>query len=251
MNKTIQGIGHVFYPESCPIENVIEYILPFYNCCISPIHNRDKLKNGQIKKAHFHLLFQGKLSEKDKRYISKITTMNYFENLFSLADSYSYLFHWNNSTNWFILNKAQYWSADIIYSERWNDNNELLQCCSSSVAYTLSDIFSFINDFSILEIYEIYDYALSINDDNLLNTISRYDRQISGYLRSRRFAKRDNAITLKNKLRDEFFEDNTLLEFKGSYIDLHSYKVALEQKFIEEKFYDGLQKINCPIDLDK
>lgn len=250
MNKTIQGVGHVFYSDSCPLENVIEYILPLYNCCVSPIHNRDQTKDGKIKKAHYHLLFQGKLSEKDKRYISKITTMNYFENLFSLADSYSYLFHWNNKSNWFIPNKAQYWSADIVHSERWNENNELLYTCCNTVNYSFSDILLLINSQSFAEIYMLYDYALSINDSLLLDTICRYDRQISNYLRSRRFAERDNAITLKNKLRDEFLEDNTLLEFKGSYIDLHSYKVALEQKYVEEKFFDGLTKINFPIDIE-
>lgn len=114
MSKNIiQGLGHVFYPESCPLENIIDLILPKYNCCVSPIHDRDIKEDGTIKKSHYHLLFVGKLTDKDKRYISKITTMNYFEPLYDINASYLYLFHWSSKTNWFIPGKAHYWSADI------------------------------------------------------------------------------------------------------------------------------------------
>lgn len=120
MNKTILGTLQVFYPESCPIENVLEHILPYYPCAISPIHNRDKDSKGNLKKPHYHIMFLGKLSEKDKRYISSITTMKFFEPCYDLDGAYFYLYHWTMKTNWFIDGKAQYWSSDIIKSESFD-----------------------------------------------------------------------------------------------------------------------------------
>lgn len=249
MNKTIQGVGHIFYPESCPVENIIEYVFPNYPCAISPIHNRDKDRNGKLKKAHYHLLFQGKLTEKDKKYISKFTGIAYFENIYSFYDAYLYLYHWNRKTDWFIPNKAQYWSADIIYSERWSDDYTDRTIDNSS-DITIRDIFNIIRVNSITEIKELYDYALDNNDDSFFNVTFKYERQIGNYIRSIRCSERPNVNNLMGKLKREAYMDNTLLEYKGSYIDLHSYRVALEMKYRDESIIDGLTKINFPIDIE-
>ena len=200
MNKTIQGVGHLFYPDSCPIENIIEYVLPIYPCAISPIHNRDLTRDGKLKKAHYHLLFQGKLSEKDKKYISKFTGMIYFENIYSFYDAYLYLYHWDGTTNWFIPNKAQYWSADVIYSERWS-YEYTNRFVDNSSSITIHDIFVYIRDNNVCEIKELYELALDSCDDSMFNIVLKYERQIGNYIRSIRCAERPNVNNLMGKLK--------------------------------------------------
>lgn len=236
--NVIKAIGHVFYPESCPLDNVLEHILDKYNCCISPIHDRDLNKNGTLKKPHYHMLFQGNLSEKDKKYISKITTMNYFEQLYDLNASYDYLYHWCTKTDWFLPNKAQYWSADIIYSERWTEVKKVLP---------KEDLFlRLVNDMTLC--YEFSDFVnfLTTIDDMIYREycLKNY-HLIDTYIRSNRNKSRIEKKKIPDsKIHDENFEDSTYIHnINGEKkCDLRTDNLA-RQCTIENE-------INFPIDVE-
>lgn len=236
-NKSIKGIGHVFYPESCPIDNVLEHILDKYNCCISPVHDRDLTRDGILKKKHYHILFQGKLSAKDKRYISSITTMNYFEDLYDLRASYDYLYHWKTSDNWFIKGKAQYWKADIIYSERWSDlpNDDVKEdffrrmVDDMSLCCEFSDFINFLSDIDDIP-YREY----------CLKNVHLIDR----YIISNKFKNRNQKSGIPiNQLKTEEWQDSTKVHNmqNAELMDLRTY--------VNTKFQDIENKIDFPIDI--
>lgn len=253
MNKTIQGAGHVFYPDSCPIENIIEYVLPIYPCAISPIHDKDKNKDGSLKKAHYHLLFQGKLTEKDKKYISKFTGINYYESIYDFLNAYGYLYHYNIRENIWYSNKTAYWKIDIKYSERWSDDYVLrFSENRTNNIYDFNSLLTMVRDKEFTEMYQLYDFALDNPNTNAMDIICKYSTQFERYIKSYRFSQRDNGVSIRAKLLDELFEDTKLLEIKkGCYIDLRSYKTALEMKYQEEKFFESLSKIPMPIDIEE
>lgn len=208
--NVVVGVGHVFYPESCPIENIENFILPNYNVACSPLHDRDKKADGTLKKPHYHLLFIGKLSEKDKRYIEKITGMKHFESLYDLKQSYYYLYHWDGKTNWFIKNKAQYWSADIKKGELFDydvrnddsseNNNDYFSCMLNDLQclHCFQDFFLFINN---------------SNDEKYKEYCLKYHSFISNYYRNNGntvFDREDNRydINKANRRRKrEFYND--------------------------------------------
>lgn len=238
MNKTIKGIGHVFYPESCPLENVLNFVLDNYNCCISPIHNRDISKDGKLKKPHYHILFQGNLSREDKNRISKITTMNYFEQLYDLESSYDYLYHWNPKTNWFIPDKAQYWSADIIYSERWTEVKK---------AFPKEDFFlRLVNDMTLCyEFSDFVNFLTTIDDMAYREYCLKNYHLIDTYIRSNRNKSRIEKKKIPNsKIQLENFEDSTYIHNMKSerVCDLRTENLA-RQCEIEEK-------IDFPLDIE-
>lgn len=181
--NVILGISHVIYPESCPIDNVIEHVLPYYPVAISPIHNRDLDSKGNLKKPHYHLLFQGKLSEKDKRYISNITTMKYFEPAFDMSASYFYLYHWNTKTNWFFDGKAQYWSADIIKSETFS--------FVPSLDLDVTDYFLLMVDYlrSFTEFSDFINFLAYQNDEEFRKYCLNHIPLINNYINSNRSKK--------------------------------------------------------------
>ena len=118
--NVIQGYAHVIYPDSCPLSNIYEYIVPKYPVAISPLHDKDINAMGQPKKPHYHLLFNARLSLKDRSFISRITTMNYFESVFSLDSYFHYLWHWDLKTNNYIDGKAQYKRDDVFMSDTFS-----------------------------------------------------------------------------------------------------------------------------------
>lgn len=121
MNKKIMGVGAIIYAEQeFGIEQFKLNIMNRYNCCISPLHDKDLKADGSPKKAHYHILFAQKLLEKDKRDLSIYVANGYFENIFDLPSAFNYLYHWNIKENFWYKNKAHYCKDYITYSENFN-----------------------------------------------------------------------------------------------------------------------------------
>lgn len=227
--KVIQGVGHVFYPDSCPVDNVIEHIFPRFKVCMSPIHNRDLDKNGTLKKAHYHLLFIGNLSQADKNYISKITTMKYFEPIYCFDGAYHYLYHWDKKTDWYLPDKAHYWSADIKRSDLFeyeSDSNnssdnypyllfDLLQMCTG-----FADFFRYVRD---LEDMDFFSYCLSKNtfinnyyrSCDIGSRVSDSDRIKSKHIREKNDYFVDDYNRIKYSAEVDLIDNNPFIGFKS------------------------------------
>ena len=102
--------GTIVYPESAPenwIDTLEEQHIP---ALISPLHDKDLDKNGNLKKPHHHiiLLFDGlKTKEQAEEIFSLIGGVG-TEKIKSLKSYTRYLCHLDNTK------KAQYDTADII-----------------------------------------------------------------------------------------------------------------------------------------
>lgn len=174
----IQGYAHVIYPESCPIDNIYEFIVPKYPVAISPLHDKDLNANGDPKKPHYHLLFNARLSQKDRAYISRITTMMYFETVYSLDGYFHYLFHWDAKKGCYIDGKAQYKRDDIFMSDTFSLDDvkperdlfrELLLCLREHD----------LNNFA-----QLTDFLASLDDDEMLKYFIKHFYLFERYLNS-------------------------------------------------------------------
>lgn len=219
MNKIIQGMACVVYPESCDIDNIYDYIFPNFPCALSPLHNRDLKPDGDYKKPHYHLLFKGKLTEKNKTYIGKILNVKYFENIYDFTEYYHYLYHFSFRKNEWIFNKAAYWKIDIKHSDSFNlddsDNikplEELKNLCDSF--YEISDF----SDFIFSDRPELV--------DEFLKHFHFFDR----YINSKRY-RHDNVVfhtyqQIINDLRDEIKEKNSIID---SFRSVQYKQISLE-----------------------
>lgn len=121
MNKKIVGVGAVIYTDNpLSIEVFKERMLNKYNCCISPLHDRDIKADGTLKKPHYHILFVGKLLERDKKELSVYVANGYFEYLYDLSSAYNYLYHWDIKNACWYKNKAHYCKDFITYSDNFD-----------------------------------------------------------------------------------------------------------------------------------
>ena len=224
--KAIQGYAFIIYPESCPLSNITEHLLDKFPLAISPLHDRDITKDGKLKKAHYHVLLSGRLDQKGKRFIEKITGINWFEPIYSINDYYDYLYHWKDE--WFIPNKAQYWKSDIIESETFELKEKNNNVTDNDLVKRAFAIISCYDEFSELidDLLQddcnadILDYC--IHNYNLVNTYIRSSRnRITNYRMEKRSC-------LASKREDENFLDNTYVHDKrGDEIsDLHSWRIA-------------------------
>ncbi len=103
--------GTLVYPESAP-ENWIDILEEMHvPALVSPLHNMDLTKDGELKKEHYHvmLMFEGvKTDEQVKELFSKIGGVG-VEKINSAKAYARYLCHLDNP------DKAQYNPDDVLY----------------------------------------------------------------------------------------------------------------------------------------
>ena len=118
MAKKILCTGMICYPDSIPNKDTflseIEKSISVGFKCI--LHDKDKDKNGNLKKAHFHLLFQGILSQCEWKRIYALTGIKHHEDFFTAEASLDYLTHENSPE------KFHYSKDDIQTSSTWNED---------------------------------------------------------------------------------------------------------------------------------
>ena len=114
------------YPESLP-EDWEYKLLSVGVGFLHALHDADVNEDGELKKEHIHILFQHPLNAKQKKYVSSVTTVNYFVNVNFPADAELYLTH--ESKNAIKENKHIY-PKDIIkqssnfVKQEWEDLKE-------------------------------------------------------------------------------------------------------------------------------
>ena len=205
MNKKIVGVGAVIYTDNpLSIELFKDRMLNKYNCCISPLHDKDIKADGTPKKPHYHILFVGKLLERDKKELSVYVANGYFEYLYDLSSAYNYLYHWDIKKNTWYKNKAHYCKDFITYS----DNFDLEKVEEKSNDY-FNQFFDDVIEFD--EFYLWLAYVRNVSDSEYRKYCLENYRLADCYIRSFR-----NSIKLQ-RMDKEF--TNRSIELKDNWLD--------------------------------
>ncbi|HBI1012774.1 TPA: replication protein [Staphylococcus aureus] len=170
------------YPESAP-ENWKEVLVEegiFFVC--SPLHDKDVDKNGEIKKAHWHVLlcFTSNKTYKQALEVAELLNAPAPQRAKSTGGSIRYMIHIDSR------DKYQYKKSDIeVYG---NIDIEQYFRISSSDRYELvREMITFIDDNNLKEFKDLMDYAMRNRFDDwfpLLCDNSAY--VVQQYLKSNR-----------------------------------------------------------------
>lgn len=172
----------VLYPESAPSgwrdildEEHIEWVE-------SPVHDRDVNADGELKKAHIHLLlmFGGVKSYEQVEQITKKLNCPIPKRVHNCKAMVRYMAHLDNPE------KAQYSVSDII-PHGGVDLSELLRP-SSSERYTLiAEMLRYIRDNGIIEFQDLLDYAAAEHFDDWFPLLCDNSAYVVGqYIKSQR-----------------------------------------------------------------
>lgn len=146
----------VLYPDSAPDNwrNILDDM--HIEWVESPLHDKDINANGEVKKAHYHIIFMFggvKTYEQVKEITDKLNAP-IPQRCHNAKSMVRYMAHLDNPE------KAQYSVSDI-KAHGGVDLAEMLRP-SSSERYTLiGDMLSFIRDNNIVEFQDLMDYALA------------------------------------------------------------------------------------------
>lgn len=172
----------VLYPESAPVgwrdildEEHIEWVE-------SPLHDKDVNADGELKKAHIHLLllFGGVKSYEQVEQITKKLNCPIPKRVHNAKAMVRYMAHLDNPE------KAQYNISDII-AHGGVDLSELLRP-SSSERYTLiAEMLRYIRDNGIVEFQDLLDYAAAEHFDDWFPLLCDNSAYVVGqYIKSQR-----------------------------------------------------------------
>lgn len=166
----------VLYPDSAP-ENWREK-LELYGvpCAVSPIHDMDVNKDGEVKKAHYHIILTYKhptTLNNVKAFVEALTTTKYAEPIQDILGAFEYLWHKNDPE------KAQYKQEDVITYNGFKiprekkDTDECVVC-----------LFEFIRDNQITDYAYLVDVLSQANEIDLLQYAVCHAYAVISYLRS-------------------------------------------------------------------
>ncbi len=185
--KKILCTALVCYPESIPdetnvftdIENSISVGFKYI------LHDKDKTKDGKLKKPHYHLLFQGTLTQSEWKRVYNLTGVKHHEDMFTAEESERYLDHENAP------DKYQYSKDDIHTSSTWDDDTwerikekeqQILEEKDIGVDYTI-DILTSIEEKNLTSFRELTKYVMSNMDKDAFKILVKNTYFFSQYLR--------------------------------------------------------------------
>ena len=171
------------YPESAP-DNWLDLLcqtgLPF---AVSPLHDRDVNPDGEIKKAHFHIIvcYDGPTTFKVVERITTMLNSPHPQYVDSVKGYYRYFTHKDNPE------KYQYNECDIRCYNGFNifDYAELT---SSEILALKRKILDLIAELKIYEYSDLIEYLMKDEGlTDLLNVASNHTLFFNSYLKSRRY----------------------------------------------------------------
>lgn len=176
----------ILYPESAP-DNWKEILDTYHvKTIISPLHDLDVTKEGELKKAHHHVLvlFDGKkaYSQVYDMYSDKLCC-TIPQKVISARGLVRYFCHLDNPE------KAQYKTADI-ESMGGVDVKALLEPTDSDRYSLIQDIGAFISSNAVSEYCDLWEYALENNLTDWIPILSDYAYCINTLIRSRKYRNR-------------------------------------------------------------
>lgn len=172
----------VVYPESAPLnwrdildEEHIEWVE-------SPLHDMDVNADGELKKAHIHLLlmFGGVKSYEQVEQITKQLNCPIPKRVHNAKAMVRYMAHLDNPE------KAQYSISDII-PHGGVDLAEMLRPSSSERYTLLAEILTYVREHNVIEFQDLMDYAAAERFDDWFPLLCDNSAYVVGqYIKSQR-----------------------------------------------------------------
>lgn len=182
IDERVRNWTFVVYPESAP-ENWREIINDLHTPWVeSPLHDKDVNPDGEIKKAHWHvvMMFSGKKSFNQIESITKSLNAPVPQKVANAKGIVRYFLHMDNPE------KFQYKRSDLV-AHCGADLSQLLEVTKVERYTLIREMMEFINGQGITEMKELLDYAMFERFDDwfpLLCDNSAYI--VDAYIRSNR-----------------------------------------------------------------
>lgn len=170
----------ILYPESCD-PDWKEFLLSLHvSFAVSPLHDKDVDPNGEVKKAHWHIVFafDSVKSYDQVKDICDLICATPPQVCFSLRGQIRYFCHLDNP------DKYPY-NPDEIFTHCL-DIQELLKKSQGEIHHMLKNILQFCRDNKIVEFCDLIDYCVDQDDDWFDLLSERYTLFLTSYLSSLR-----------------------------------------------------------------
>lgn len=151
----------VLYPDSAPVDwsDVLNEL--HIQWAVSPLHDKDVNADGEVKKAHWHVLlcFEGNKSQEQVNEISHSINGTICQKVSSVRGMVRYFVHMDNPE------KFQYSSNDIGCHGGF-DPSDHLTLGKSRQLDIMDEIFTFIKQEHVTELHDLVDYARMYKRDD-------------------------------------------------------------------------------------
>lgn len=173
----------VLYPESAPEDWRDQLQKTGLLCAISPLHDRDVNPDGEVKKAHYHVIlcYSGPTSYDVVKRLTDSLSQPIPQPLEQVRGMYRYFTHKDNPE------KAQY-SDDDISTINGFDIRDFVELTGSEIDNIKRSIQSLILDLNITEYSVLMDYLLSYDNPYYYSVAASNTLFFNTYLSSRRNA---------------------------------------------------------------
>lgn len=171
----------VLYPESAPEDWREQLQKTGLLCAISPLHDRDVNPDGEVKKAHYHVIlcYSGPTSYDVVKRLTDSLSQPIPQPLEQVRGMYRYFTHKDNP------DKAQY-SDDDISTINGFDIRDFVELTGSEIDNIKKSIQSLILDLNITEYSVLMDYLLSYDNPDYYSVAASNTLFFNTYLSSRR-----------------------------------------------------------------
>lgn len=171
----------VGYPESLPTDWKDKLIETGLQIAISPLHDKDINPTGEVKKPHYHIIFnyEGPTTHNHVKELCDSLNMTIPIKLESLRGMYRYHLHLDNPE------KYQYDDRDRILLNGF-DPKSVDALTATEIDKITTEILAFIDDNDIIEYADLL-YEFRTNDlVNMLNVAKSHTILFNTYIRSKR-----------------------------------------------------------------
>lgn len=166
----------IIYPDSLP-ENYLEIIEDsLLACALSPLHDKDLTKEGEEKKAHYHLViaFNNTTTYNNVLSFTKLLNATIPKKVMNISAIFDYLTHENNA------NKYHYSKSDI---KLLNGFDISKYASGEDVRNNLLALLSYIKYNNITNFKSLVSYVISTNNLDLLDSLSKNSYFINCYIK--------------------------------------------------------------------
>ncbi len=173
----------VLYPESAPEDWREQLQKTGLLCAISPLHDRDVNPDGEVKKAHYHVIlcYSGPTSYDVVKRLTDSLSQPIPQPLEQVRGMYRYFTHKDNP------DKAQYCDDDISTINGF-DIRDFVELTGTEIDNIKRSIQSLILELNITEYSVLMDYLLSYDNPDYYSVAASNTLFFNTYLSSRRNA---------------------------------------------------------------
>jgi len=173
MSKKILCCGCVCYPESV-CENFFEKLNSTIDVGYKYIlHDKDVDKDGNLKKPHYHILFQSILTATHWKAFYSLANVKHHEDFFSPDGAEKYLSHEDNE------DKHHYDKSEVKTSDNWDadiwddllEKEKKLKEKSEDADNVLFDIIQAIEEHNIRNIRQLTKWVMSNMDKSAISVV--------------------------------------------------------------------------------